>query len=174
MSTDTKKILIEPDEESFEQDKEKKTVIRVLQFSLGNENYCVDIREVKEVVRIGAVTKVPNTPDFVEGVINLRGEILAVISLKYFFPVSSSDQKTEPMVIVSDVTGSLVGVLVDKVKESSDIEEESIQPPLETVSREIALYTKGQVNLEKGAMAILDLKKILTNSEIEKLRKREV
>lgn len=173
MSESTASITIEQDEEAFEQDKEKKPVVRVLQFSLGDENYCVDIREVKEVVRMGAITKVPNTPDFIEGVINLRGEILSVVSLKYFFPVSSSERKTEPMVIVSDVTGSLVGVLVDKVRESSDIEEESIQPPLETVGREIAQYTKGQVNLEKGAMAILDLKKILTNSEIEKLRKGE-
>lgn len=167
------KIVIELDEEGPETGEEKKPKVRVLSFLLGSESYCAMIKDVKEVVRMFSYTRVPNTPDFITGVMNVRGEIISVIDLRHFFGLRASDHKEEPMIIISDVSGKKVGLLVDKVEESCEIGEEMIQPPLDTISSEMAQYTIGHVQLEKGVMAVIDLKKVLNSSEIERLRKPE-
>lgn len=170
---DNGKIIIEADETELGENKKDKKTLRVLSFKLGDENYCIDIKEIKEVVRISLITKVPNTPDFIAGIINLRGEILSVIKLGYFMGVGNKEITKESMVIVSDVKGPSIGVLADKISEAIDIEEEAVQPPLETVKKELASLTKGQVQIGSDIFVILDLSKILGCEEIEKLKKGE-
>lgn len=151
--------------------KEKKPSVRVLSFNLGQEHYCADIRQVKEVVKAGLPAKVPNTPDYIAGVMSLRGQIIAVVDLRHFFGSQAPKAKQEPVVIVSDAAGPLVGILVDGTKESVDVDEDAIQPPLETISKELLKYTRGQVQIGNDFIAVIDLKKILENEEMNKLRK---
>ena len=72
MKKNNDKIIIEADEREFAEQKEEKKTLRILSFSLGGENFCIDINEAKEVIMLNRITKVPNTPEFVAGVMNLR------------------------------------------------------------------------------------------------------
>ncbi len=165
------KIIIEADEFQDESSESKNNSIRVLAFSLGGENYCAGIHQIRSVVRVESITRIPNAPEFVIGVTNLRGQILPVIDIRSFFGLAQKKRTEKSRVIVSDVTGSAIGILVDEVKQAMEIDEAAIQPPLATVSEKLAAYTKGQVQVLEAIIIILDLEKILRSEEIERLRK---
>ena len=145
--------------------------IRVLAFKLGRENYCADIRQIKEVVKAASVTEVPNTPDLIAGVMNLRGQIITLVDLRRFFSSPAPLIKQSASVIISDVTKSTAGLIVDDTKESIDIEVSDIQPPLETLGENLLRYTKGQVQHNSEMMAVIDLKAVLESEEINRIRK---
>lgn len=166
------KIIIEADENQDEDSGAKKTS-RVLVFSLGGENYCAGITQIKSVAKISMITRVPNTPDFVVGVMNLRGQILSLLDIRRFFGLPDKKINESSRVIVTDVTGSPVGILADAVKQAIDVDEALIQPPLATVSERLTAYTKGQVQMEKDILVILDLEKVLRAEEITVLKKGE-
>ena len=168
---DTEKIILEVDDSELEEVKVEKKTKRVLAFSLGGENYCVDIDQAKEVIRPPEITRVPNTPEFIVGIINLRGEIIAVVDIRHFFGLQIQEKSKDIRVIVTDVGGSAVGILVDKVEATLDIEEDLIQPPLATLKKELLNYTKGQAQYGDKILIILDLGKILKCEEIENLKK---
>lgn len=171
MDRNSEKIIIEGDADNLDERKETKKTVRVLSFRLGEENYAVNIADAKEVVKPGPITRVPNTPDFVVGVMNLRGEIISIIDLRYFFGLSGKQLGKETSIITTDITGALIGIMVHEIKEALDIDEEAIQPPLGTIKGEVAEYTKGQIKLNKNILILLDLKKILNSQEIERIRK---
>lgn len=170
---DPEKIFIEPeDEDAFEEKAAKKT-FRVLVFLLGDENYCVDVREAKEVIKMPETTRVPNTPSFVMGVTNFRGEILSIIDLHYFFGVERKGKTRDARVIVTDVTQEKVGLMVDGVKDTLEIEEDRLQETLPTLRGKLAAYTRGQIPMGQDILIYLDLEKILQCDEIRSLRKGE-
>ncbi len=166
------KIIIEAGDDDFWAEKEKKKTVRVLSFSLGSENYGVRVTEVKEVLRVPRLTRVPNAPDFIVGVMNLRGEIISVIDLKFFLGLGGREMTKESMIVVTDAGGALMGILVDGVKDALDIEETAIQPPLGTVKKEVAEYTKGEVQFGETILSLIDLGKVLSCREIEQLKKQ--
>ena len=171
MKQDVHKIIIGGGGDDLEERKTAKKTVRVLSFRLGEENYAINIAEAKEVVKPGPITKVPNTPDFIVGVMNLRGEIISIIDLRYFFGLGGKQVGKETSIITTDLAGSLMGLMVHEIKEAIDIEEEKIQPPLGTLKGEIAEYTKGEIKLEQNILILLDLKKILSSQEIERVKK---
>ncbi|MBL7158761.1 MAG: purine-binding chemotaxis protein CheW [Candidatus Omnitrophica bacterium] len=168
------KIIIELDDQELEEVKKKKEkTIRVLVFSLGGENYCVGIADTKEVIRPPDITRVPMAPEFVVGIINLRGEIISILDIRHFFGLSVKEKTKDMRVIISDVTGSAIGIMADEVKDTIEIEESVIQPPISTLKGRLAEYTKGQTRVGKDILILLDLGKILKCEEIENLRKGE-
>jgi purine-binding chemotaxis protein CheW len=167
------KIIIEQDEEEVIEEQSSKKTIRILVFSLGEENYCVDIGQTKEVIRLPEITNVPNMPEFVDGIINLRGKIISVIDVRHFFGLLEREKAQDTRLIVTDISGAMLGIVVDKVKDTIDIEEEAVQPPLATLRKELTAYTKGQIELDKDILILLDLAKVLKCEEIERLRKGE-
>ena len=167
------KIIIETDDFQDESSDSKKNSIRVLAFSLGGENYCAEIHQIRSVVRVESITRIPNAPDFVVGVTNLRGQILPVIDIRSFFGLAQKKRTEKSRVIVSDVTGSAIGIMVDEVRQAMEIDETLIQPPLATVSEKLAAYTKGQVEVQDAIIIILDFEKVLRSEEIERIRKGE-
>lgn len=169
--SDDKIIIDSEDDYTQEETAVKKKTIRVLAFSLGGENYCVSVSQAKEVIELSDITRVPNTPEFIIGIINLRGEIVTILDIRYFFGLSNQERAKDVRILITDITGSYVGVLVDKIKDIIDIEEEAIQPPLATLKGKLADYTKGQVQLGKEILIFLDLAKVLNSEEINKLRK---
>lgn len=169
MAGDKDKIILEVDEQSIDEDGLKKTK-RVLVFSLGDENYGVEIDQTKEVIRPSDITKVPNTPEFVIGVMNLRGEIISIIDIRYFFGIAQKEKNKDVRIIVTDVTGEPIGIIVDKVEDTIDIQEDKIQPPLATLKGNVAAYTRGQVDINKKILILLDLEKIVNTDEINNLR----
>jgi len=167
------KIIIETDDFQDESSDSKNNSIRVLAFSLGGENYCAEIHQIRSVVRVESITRIPNAPDFVVGVTNLRGQILPVIDIRSFFGLAQKKRTEKSRVIVSDVTGSAIGIMVDEVRQAMEIDETLIQPPLATVSEKLAAYTKGQVEVQDAIIIILDFEKVLRSEEIERIRKGE-
>jgi len=166
------KIIIEEEDDDFWTEKEKAKTVRVLSFSLGKESYGVHVTEIKEVLRVPRFTRVPNSPDFIVGVMNLRGEIISIVDLKYFLGLGGREITKESMIVVTDVRGALIGVLVDGIKDALDIEEAAIQPPLGMVKKEVAEYTKGEVQLGGTILTLIDFGKILSCREMEQLKKQ--
>lgn len=170
---DENKIIIESEElDSIEARRLKsESSVRVLKFVLGGEGYCVLITQVKEVIRVPDTTRVPMTPSFVKGIMNLRGEIISVIDIREFFGLAEIKKASDARVVVTDVSGYTVGILVDAVKGTDDIEESAIQAPLATLKQELRAFTKGQIQWQGDIFTLLDMGKVLKCDEIERLRK---
>jgi purine-binding chemotaxis protein CheW len=172
MADNQEKIILETDDGEFSEGaRAKSKPIRVLVFSLGKESYCIEIKQAKEVINLSEATRVPNVPEFVSGVINLRGEIMALIDPYYFLGVEKKEKAQEAKVIVTDAAGYTVGFLVDKIEEALDIEESSIQPPLVTLNDKLAGYTKGNIQMGDRILIFLDLASVLSSEEISNLRR---
>ena len=174
MAKAKEKIVLEIDQAELVEEKAKKKAVRVLAFVIGGENYCVKIKEVKEVIRPARITGVPNSPEFVVGVMNLRGDIIPLLDIRHFFGLAEKERTKDARVVITDATGLLVGILVDSITDTLDIEEETIQPPLSTLRKELAGYTRGQVKIGKDILIFLDFKSIFKSEDIIRLRKGEV
>jgi purine-binding chemotaxis protein CheW len=173
MTDDPEKIYIEPEDDELPEERSPRKILRVLVFSLGRENYCVDVRQAQEVMKMPETTRVPNVPDFVLGVANLRGEIISILDIHYFFGLEPQGKSHEVRVIVTDLTGEPVGLRVDRVKGTIEVDEDEIQAPLATLKGRLAAYTKGQVTRGEDILIFLDLEKILRCDEMQRLRKGE-
>lgn len=168
------KIIIESEETDAAEDRRNKSgsSMRVLKFLLGGENYCVLIAQVKEVIRVPEITRVPMTPSFVKGITNLRGEIISVLDIREFFGLQETKKALDSRVMITDVSGYTVGILVDAILGTDDIEESAIQAPLATIKQELRSFTKGQVQQQDNIFTLLDIDKVLKSEGIEELRKR--
>ncbi len=165
------KIYIDPEDDELAEDASLKKLLRVLVFSLGKENYCVDVRQAKEVMKMPETTRVPNVPAFVLGVANLRGEITSILDMHYFFGLEPQGKPQDVRVIVTDLSGESVGFRVDRVKDVLEIEEERIQEPLPTLRGKLSDYTQGQIPFGNEIFILLNLEKILKCEEIQNLKK---
>lgn len=159
------KTVVETAERETTGQKEQITTMRVLCFSLGGESHCIDIRETRKVVKVVQVTNVPNTPSLITGVMNFCGEIIALVNLRYFLGLKEAVKTKETEAIITDIKGPPIGILVDKVEETLDIERTRIQPPLATLKDSLLSYTKGQVKLDQKILSLLNLEKIVDYTE---------
>lgn len=166
MGVEKEKIIIESTDAQFDEGPAKET-LRILAFTLDKENYCIEITNAKEVFTPGLITFVPNAPGFLRGVTNLHGTIIPLIDLRPLLGLAAGEVSQSSKVIVAEVKDGLVGIIVDRIYAASKIEKELIQPPLATLQGKILEYTVGQVRLEAGIMALLDLKKILGSVEFK-------
>ena len=98
-------------------------------FDLACEAYGVDIGDVREIIRMQDITKVPSTPSFVEGIINLRGKVIPVVDLRGRFYLESGEQTKDNRIVVIDISGKDIGMVVDAVTEVSRIAADSVEPP---------------------------------------------
>jgi purine-binding chemotaxis protein CheW len=146
--------------------------IQLVVFRLGAEEYGVPITQVQEIIRLVTPTRIPNVPDFLEGVINLRGNVLPVIDLKKRFGLGSSEYTDEARIVVVEIAGHTVGVIVDFVSEVLRLPMSSIEPPPPIIAGITAEYLRGVGKLDDRLLILLDLNKILT--EFEKAQLEEV
>ena len=149
---------------------------KYLSFSLGSENYGLEILKVREIIGIIDITPLPQTPEYVKGVINLRGKIIPVISLRTKFGMPSIDYTDATCVIVVEVrfTDSTerfsIGVIVDTVNEVLDIQREQIEPPPDFGCRINTDYTLGMGKVKERVVILLQVDKVMTESEIRSIR----
>lgn len=144
---------------------EKKYVI----FKLDEDEYGIDIMRVKEVTEFVNITKVPNTPDFVEGIINLRGEITPIINLKKRFSKSGESSKTAHRILVLNLDDKLVGFMVDDASMVITMDDNQIQATPEILSVDIRNYIEGIGKLGDRMVIILDLLQVLNENEKKEL-----
>ena len=138
--------------------------LQLVTFRLANEEYGLPITKVREINRVVPVTKLPQTPSFVEGIINLRGRIIPVIDLRkrFVMPVTPHDDDTR--IIIVDISGQIVGVIVDAVTEVVRLNTANIEPAPLTVAVD-AQYVEGVGKIDDRLIILLDIDKVLTNKE---------
>lgn len=139
-------------------------------FQLGDETYGVDISTVREIIRMQSITQVPRTPEFVEGVINLRGRVIPVIDLHKRFGLPPVKETAQSRIIVVEVGGVTVGMIVDSVSEVLRLPTASIDPPPPDVSGVDTAYLRGVGKLEDQLIILLDLDKVLHEKEHQELK----
>ncbi|MBF0216554.1 MAG: purine-binding chemotaxis protein CheW [Candidatus Omnitrophica bacterium] len=148
--------------------------LRVLVFNLSGEKYCVSLVEAREVIREREITRVPNTPGYVLGVMNLRGEIVPVVDIRSFFGLGAPESGGASRIMVTDVSGYPVGIIVDGVERTVEIPERSVQAALPTLTSAAAGYTKGHIDRDGGILVMLDIERLMAGDEISKLKKGEL
>jgi len=151
----------------------REELYQLVNFDIANEEFGVDILKVQEIIRVLEVTRVPNCPAFVEGVINLRGKIVPVVDLRLRFNLPQIEKDNNTRIIVVELEEKTVGFLVDRVKEVIRIETAIIEPPPELVTNVQTRYITGVAKLEDRLLILLDLDRVLTTVEQELLTLEE-
>lgn len=139
--------------------------MKVLIFSINGEYYATDIMEVERILGYEETTKLPDSPDFVEGVINYEGNILPVISLAKRFNLPYVQNKEDAKIIVAKQVNNKVGMIVDVVSEVRDIKTNTIEIPPEIVAGISKRYIKGLIKIDKKIIIFLNLGTILSDDE---------
>jgi purine-binding chemotaxis protein CheW len=154
---------------------EKEKLIQLVGFYIGNEQFGVDILIVQEIIRKVPITAIPDSPDFIEGVINLRGNIIPVIDLRKRLNIlQAAERKKDPWVLVLNVAGRVTGFIVDSVSEVLKIPKTSIMPPPDIVVEGLkSQYILGVCKIDKGLLILLDFNRILLMEEIKRLKTME-
>ena len=142
-------------------------------FKLSNESYAVDIMNVSEITEPKKNTKVPNAPDFVDGIINLRGEVIPIIDLKKRFDIVLKDNNTykDKRIIVVNMDDKKIGFIVDTASEVLTINENDIDPPSNIIAGDDRQFITGIGKVEERILIILDLEKILSEEQKQELEK---
>lgn len=148
---------------------------KYLTFKLADEEYGLEILKVQEIIQMQEVTKVPKTPDFVRGVINLRGKVIPVIELKKKFGMEASEDTDKTCIIVvqiGDHDNTLtLGVIIDEVSEVLDIEAENIQETPSFGQNVNTEFILGMGKIGNNVKMLLDIDKVLTTEEVTSLGK---
>ena len=134
-------------------------------FDLASEYYGVDIGDVREIIRMQNVTRVPGTPSYMEGVINLRGKVVPVVDLRKRLSLKVRAQTNDSRIVVVDIGGKDVGVIVDGVTEVLRIPLASVEPPSQMIASGDATYIRGIAKLADKLVILLDLDRVLSGSE---------
>jgi purine-binding chemotaxis protein CheW len=153
--------------------KEKKLqteeLLQLVSFTIGNEEFGLDIQSIQEINRVAEITRVPNSPDFVSGVINLRGKVIPIIDLRkrFGFPKKENDKNTR--IIVVELADMIVGFVVDSVREVIRIPKNITEPPPAIVAGIGSEYITAVAKLEDRLLILLDLENILLEKEKQEL-----
>ena len=140
---------------------------------IANESYGVNIGAVNTIIRMQEVTAIPRTPDFVEGVINLRGSIIPVIDLRKRFGLPVGEVTKASRIVVVDASSQMLGMVVDAVVETLRLPQNAIEPPSPVVSTVDSAYVRGVGKHDNRLVILLDLDKVLSSREFDTLGKIE-
>ncbi len=155
------------------QDKLKDEILQLVTFSVGNEEFGVEILKVQEINKMMPVTKIPNAPSFVEGVINLRGKVIPIINLRTKLKLPPKEVDKDTRIVVMEVVGRTVGFIVDSVSEVLRIPRSITEPPPPMVGAVSSEYIIAVGKLEDKLLILLDVEKILSSEERSALQKMD-
>ncbi len=141
---------------------------KFLTFSLGNEFYGIEIKFVTEIVGLQPITEIPEMPEYIKGIINLRGKIIPVMDVRLRFKKPFRDYNDRTCIIVIDIKDISIGLIVDSVSEVTSIsDEEIVAPP--NLNKEGNKYIKGIGKVGSEVKLLLDSDKLLNETEVEVL-----
>ena len=147
----------------------KDDLLQLVSFVVGAEEFAVPILSVHEINRMMEITRVPQSPPFVEGVINLRGKIIPVVDLRKRFGMMGSEQTSEHRIVVVEVAKRVVGFTVDRVNEVLRIPTSIVEPPPPMISSIDSEYVKAVGKLDDRLLILLDLQKLFERSALKEL-----
>ncbi len=133
--------------------------------SLADETFAVEIEDVCEIIRVPKITWVPGSPQVVRGVINLRGNIVAVLDLAVMLALPSAIESSQSRIVIVDSRGVKVGMLVDGVSQVKEIDPSKLEPSLPTLDKRQRLFVVAQSNVDDTLIGILDMEKILEQAD---------
>ena len=136
-------------------------------FNLGVEEFGINIMQVQEIIRMPDITRIPRSPEYVKGVINLRGKIIVVMDLDKRFGMQSNEMTDESRIVVVDIDGTIVGLVVDSVSEVIRLNTSSIEQTPEIITQKInAEYLEGVGKLDDRLLILLDLENIVNDAAV--------
>jgi purine-binding chemotaxis protein CheW len=144
-------------------------LLQLVTFSIADEEFGVDILKVQEIIRTMEISKVPRAPDFVEGVINLRGKVIPIIDLRRRFGLAHKMHDKHTRIIVIEMTDVIVGFVVDAVSEVLRIPASTVEPPPPVVAGMDSEYISGVGKLQDSLLILLDLDKLLSSDDMAML-----
>ncbi|MEO5345228.1 MAG: chemotaxis protein CheW [Magnetococcus sp. YQC-9] len=146
------------------------TSTQYLTFTLGSEVFAVDIAKIREVLEYSSVTKVPRTPNFMCGVINLRGSVVPVVDMRLKFNMGQSKKSVNTCIIILEIAQDdgvvVMGALVDSVREVMELEPDQVEPPPKIGMRLRTEFLKGMGKQDGRFIMILDIDKIFSVEEL--------
>ena len=149
---------------------------KYLIFSIGKQYYGIDIKYVIEIIGIEPITEVPELPNYIRGVINLRGKIIPVMDVRLKFKKEEKEYDDRTCIIVVEIAGICIGLIIDRVLEVASIDENNISPPPKTSSNKdnANKYIKGIGKIQNEVRLLIDCHKLLEEEEIEELKNKEI
>ena len=144
-------------------------LIQLVSFMLAEEEYGVEVLKVREIIRMPTITKMPNTPQYVDGIINLRDRVIPIISMRKRFGLMENENSQHTRIIIMDVAGNLTGFVVDSVSEVIRIRSSEIQPPPAMImSGSIGQeFITGVFNHAERLLVIMDIDRMFSADERE-------
>ena len=134
-------------------------------FNLGVEEFGVNIMQVQEIIRMPDITRIPRSPEYVKGVINLRGKIIVVMDLDNSFGMNETEMTEESRIVVVDINGTIIGLVVDSVSEVIRLKGSNIEHTPEIITQKInADYLKGVGKMDDRLLILLNLENIITET----------
>jgi purine-binding chemotaxis protein CheW len=140
--------------------------LQLVSFNIGSEEFGVDILKVQEIIRTVEITRVPQAPPYVEGVINLRGKVIPIVDLRKRFNLDMKETDKNTRIVVVDINGTIMGMIVDAVSEVLRLPASTIEAPPEIVTGVNAEYIKGVAKLEDRLLIFLDLSRVIDFHEM--------
>lgn len=157
--------------DNFDDEEDEDTLAdRYLTFHLGDEDYGIEIRYVTEIVGIQKITEVPDMPTFVKGVINLRGQVIPIMDIRLRFHMEKRDYDDRTCVVVVSIEETVLGLIVDTVKEVREITSENISPPPSLSKGNNSCFILGMGKIEEDVIILLDVSKLLFEEELANIQ----
>lgn len=143
---------------------------KYLTFSIGSEEYGIEIRYVTEIIGIQSITELPDMPGYVKGVINLRGKVIPVIDVRIRFGLKEREYDERTSIIVVNLSEMSVGLIVDTVSEVMDIAASNVEPPPRVSKGAGSRYIQGMGKVGEEVKILLNIQKLLLDDEIQQLK----
>lgn len=146
-------------------------LLQLVSFHVGDEEFGLDILRVQEIIRIQPLTRVPNLPDYIDGVFNLRGKVIPVIGLRKRLGLDKQSANKHTRIVVVDVHSQTLGFVVDSVSEVLRIHSDTVEPTprLGKLERD---YISGVGKLDSRLLLLIDLERLMSDAEFEKITQK--
>ena len=156
-------------DDEYDEDDEDTQKDKFLTFCVGSEVYGIEICHVIEIIGVQKITEVPDMPDFVRGVINLRGQVIPVMDVRLRFSMEKREYDERTCFVVVNIKEVQVGFIVDTVSEVVDIKEDAISPPPKIAKGESTRYIKGMGKIDEQVKILLDVESLLFDEKLAQL-----
>ncbi|MCD6115373.1 purine-binding chemotaxis protein CheW [bacterium] len=143
-------------------------VVQLVGFKIGDEEFGIEIQKVREINRTTEITRVPRTPEYVLGVINLRGNVIPVINMRTKFGFNNKNAGKDSRIIVLELKDNVIGILVDSVTEVIRLPSGTVEPPPNLSTNVETAYINGVGKLEDRLLILLDIDKVFTSEQMDK------
>lgn len=144
-------------------DEKNDEILQWVTFALAGETYGINVMQVKEVLRYSEIAAVPGSPDYVLGIINLRGTVMTVIDMRLRFSLPSSPVTNDSRIVVIEADGKIMGMLVDSVAEVVYLQQSQIESAPSIGTKQSAKFIQGVCHLQHELLILVDLNQLLSN-----------